>query len=347
MADNIITNSGSIRIDPSIFNAKGLSLLDERLDIQNKFKENPQGAYNAIDDLILNSGREYTGSYYPDQQLTTVDQQNMQQQEKSNLLTTQQASRGTIGSNGPNKSTLVSTLSGSDLSVFFLTEIFKQDDVSKYPDSPNLWGKDILLLELDSVMSFTYSIVREVFPVRSIGTAKPKSYTRGPVGIAGSLCFSVFTEDVLVRLRTQMQESIQKLKASLKNSTNINYQQYLDALNAAEVYMLNQLAPFNLLVMGTNELGSFSKMMLKGVRIIDENQMQGIQQPNIINKVTFSAEDIFPLMSGSYSADTMDFSKVASKDQNSPISSNPYATYNGSQLMRDILAMDSKTYKLK
>lgn len=374
-------------------------------------------------------------SYNPNEDKNVQLEQQRTQVLSGTLVGAQNTSRPSIGANGSNGTNLISTLSGSDLSVFFLTEIPNVEDVNSGIPM-YLWRKEMMLLELDSVMSFTYSIVREVFPVRSIGTSKPKSYTRGPIGIAGSMCFSVFTEDVLVRLRTQMQKSINDYRKGLQsalnsykakdntslfnkakldtidgnitklkkdqnqvaknratgdiseaeydtdysyydkqindlktqrslidsqqkyldgrntsaqstiNSLSETYAQYNAALNAGGIYMLNQLIPFNLLIMGTNEQGTFSKMMLKGVRIIDENQMQGVQQPNIVNKITFSAEDIFPLMSGSSSENTMDFTSISTKDQNTPIASNQYAIYTGSQLMKDVAAMSDRTYSL-
>lgn len=348
------------------------------------------------------------------------------------LLGTQQSFKTPLSMLGANQTNLISSISGSDLSVFFLADMPNVEDVvSGLPQ--HLWRKEMMLIELDSVMSFTYSIVREVFPVRAIGTSKPKSYTRGPIGIAGGMTFSVFAEDVLVRLRTQIKESINKIKSNLQAelkgntqgkdefrsidnkmqqiqnavtkevedriadsggddmrdimyelineayrnqeekfgvsmndletqrttlSTQIEnsrkqtaslmdtFDQLNRAMNNASLYMLNQLVPFSLLVMGTNEQGVFSKMMLKGVRIIDENQMQGVQQPNIVNKVTFAAEDMFPLMTGAYTTGTMDFTTVSSRDQNNPIDSNPYATYTGSQLLKDVISMKSDNYRL-
>lgn len=374
--------------------------------------------------------------YNPNAERQVQLEQQRQQVLSGTLVGAQNASRSSIGASGNSSSNLISTISGSDLSVFFLTDLPKIEDVNDSSIPSYLWRKEMLLLELDSVMSFTYSIVREVFPVRTVGTSKPKSYTRGPIGIAGSICFTVFAEDVLVRLRTQMQKSIKEYQSGLSQALNsykakdntslftkakidsVNkdivqlkkdqnqvaenralgdiseneyesdysyyekkisdlntqktileqqnnymetrtsesavqirnlsetYAQYNKALNIGGIYMLNQLMPFNLLIMGTNEQGVFSKMMLKGVRIIDENQMQGVQQPNIVNKVTFSAEDIFPLMSGTSSDGTMDFTSVSNKDQNSPTTSNPYAIYTGSQLMKDVAAMSDRSYSL-
>lgn len=351
-----------------------------------------------------------------------------------------------IGDSAHKNGTLQSTLSGSDLSVFFLTEIPKASDLIS--DTPSyLQGKELLLIELDSVMQLSYSIVREVFPVRSLGRSKPKGFTRGPIGIAGYLSFSIFTEDVLTRLRTQMSDSIKnfqlKTQQSLKNlqaqqnknqsttsnaqidslkkqidyvqnnltqaqalsdtynnstlftdttsitsqlvSANDNvvllqkqledlqsqlikaqsqqqsqqtnqqatsnkqsdqlseliktYNQYNQVLNSSGIYMLNQLLPFHLLVMGTNEQGVFSKMMIKNIRIIDENQMQGVQQPNIVNRVTFSAEDISPLSTGTSTTLT----GTSNTDQGN-ISANKYSIYTGSQLMKSLITMADTDY---
>lgn len=285
--------------------------------------------------------------------------------------------------------TLVDTITGADLSVFFLTELPNLTDIiSKVPQ--HLWRKELMLIEIDSTLSFSYSIMREVFPVRSIGTTKPKSFVRGPSTISGSIAFSIFTEDVLVRLRTQMQDSITDLqnKASAvitsyrKQEANVldskstatmmaqmleekgakvdgakkehpltslntlveNYKLYNQMLNAGGIFMLNQLLPFHILVMGTTERGTFSKMMIKNIRVIDENQMSGVQQPNIVNRISFVAEDIFPLMSGDVN-DRMQYASTSDKDQGS-ISGTKLGIYTGSQVMRDVSSMVGGEYRM-
>lgn len=278
-----------------------------------------------------------------------------------------------IGSDKHKTGSLQHVMSGSDLSVFLMAEVPKIEDMVS-DIKPYLWQKELLLIELDSVMSLGYSIVREVFPVRSIGRSKPKSFTRGGISIAGHLAFAIFTDDVLVRLRTQMQKGVQefanKAKAQIEEykkqstkdpnkvpdqatidsiaantkSVTEKYNLYNKILNAGNVYMLNQMLPFHLLVMGTNEHGNFSKMMIKGVRIIDENQMQGVAQPNIMNKVTFAAEDIFPMTTGG-TTNSGEFTATNEGDMNN-LSANKFSIYSGSQIMNDVAAMQSGTYRL-
>jgi hypothetical protein len=296
---------------------------------------------------------------------------------------------------------LIDTITGADLSVFFLTELPNVADIMS--GTPHhLQRKELMLMEIDSVLSATYSIMREVFPVRSVGKMKPKSFVRGPVTISGSLAFTIFTEDVLVRLRTQMQQSINELQEKAaavinayrseigknaggkttdtggalgdqiyKNEPSVveqrardasanskinkaneqytqlieNYKMYNQMLNTGGIFMLNQLLPFHILIMGTTERGIFSKLMLKNIRVIDENQMQGVQQPNIVNRISFVAEDIFPLMTGNLN-DEMSYSASADVDQNR-IGANKLGIYTGSQVMNDIASMTSGEYRLK
>jgi hypothetical protein len=107
---------------------------------------------------------------------------------------------------------------------------------------------------------------------------------------------------------------------------------YEQVLRDNSVYLLNQLGPFHLLIMGTNETGTFSKMMIKNVRVIDENQMQGVAQPNIVNRITFGAEDIIPMTSINANSN-QDSSAI--KDMAKWGGSN-MSLFSGSDVMRDI-----------
>jgi hypothetical protein len=341
---------------------------------------------------------------------------------------------------GTGSGTLVDTITGADLSVFFMIELPDMKDVIDKDLVPSMWQKKLMMIEMDSVMSLSYSIMREVYPVRAIGLNKPKSFVRGPTTISASIAFTVFTDDVLVRLRTQVQQSIKDLQTKnsqiLKNlqaeiskqntkslktkkeelkkledsyysasgstldpagslasslgltytSAYINdsllvsqiettsneikevqkdinsaktsaessaaafknlidtYSQFNSILNTGGIFMLNQLMPFHILVMGTTERGVFTKMMLKNIRVIDENQMQGVQQPNIVNRISLVAEDIFPLVSGS-STDSMDFTAVSTIDQDR-MGGTKMAIYSGSSVMKDINTMVQGQYKL-
>ena len=450
--------------------------------------------------------------YNPSSKKDSLGQKIMENELDSRLSLPTLYNGRTIGSND----SLQEVITGSDLSVFYIAEVYKIEDVLTSPQAPWIWRKDLVMMELDTVMSISYSTVREVFPVRTLGISKPKGFTRGPMTISGHITFSVFTEDVLDRLRTQMLTSIEKardksrsaiekndkiiqqglsnkesslsssidtflsnqsvleniikelgdsievtkkeldeasknltstkerksfletsitdlrnkiaeldlyilmtpipaekerlnsekqllinemdtLLENLKETTaqleidqkkydelNTKMQDLLEQTDSAtanldeirnmyseealskgadlnlgydakdsitaerllfqqnllyekilrdnSVYLLNQLGPFHLLIMGTNERGTFSKMMIKNIRVIDENQMQGVQQPNIVNRVTFGAEDIVPMTSINADSNT----DATSRNDMGKWGSSNLALFSGSDIMRDI-----------
>ena len=312
---------------------------------------------------------------------------------------------------------LEQVITSADLSVFYVAEIPLAADIIDPTVEPGSWRKEVVVLEMDAAMSISYSTIRERYPVRAMGHANPLSHTKGGRTIAGHIAFAIFVDDVLGRLRTQLDSNLDKYQQALssanaqvtKDQTNLNrplapkktqykyntnalldgtlpaginypsdsYKTFdpdnigdmatwnsltvnspkgrshfekieldakkQDAVNAynyqnsikafdtnlkaaqqrGEYYrdltnqfntqkaiyinafqgaqLLDSLPPFNLLVMGTNESGQFTKFLLKNVVIIDENQHQGVQQPNIINKVQFVAQDIVPMGKFSFS----------------------------------------------
>lgn len=192
-----------------------------------------------------------------------------------------------------------STIGGADLSVFYMAEVPVMEDVLDPTATPDTWRSEIITIELDSVLSLSYSTLREKFPVRQLGKANPAAYTYGPRSIAGHLAFAIFTEDVLMRIRGRVRNEFlragEKYKGALQDRLETLSTYYTAALELNTAQLLDSLIPFHLLVMGMNERGAFSKFIIKNVYIVDENQYQGTRHPNILNKVSYVAEDIVPM----------------------------------------------------
>lgn len=228
-------------------------------------------------------------------------------------------------SNTNNSTKLKDTIGGSDMSVFLLAEYpsLEPDELSV---PVYLRKKDFMMLELDNVMSLSYSIMREKFPVRNLGHINPSAILPGARTISGSMAFAIFTDDILTYIRGMISDRLTSINQKFEDYYNYvstyapssnSEMSYDDMLNSAikaedkyNVYkkyanlfrqsaekaqLLDSLPPFHLLVMGVNEAGTFSKLLLKNVSIIDENQYQGTQQPHIMNKITFVATDIVPM----------------------------------------------------
>ena len=202
------------------------------------------------------------------------------------------------------------SIGGADLSLYMLMEVPLVEDI----DLPEeVQRKETLTIEMDNAMSLSYSTVREKFPVRRLdGSSNAISYVKGPRTISGHIAFAVMTKDILQHIRSRVVQEINKIEANFSEYTPEStsgqkdsierYQRWLEEkyyysktfLNN-KIQLLDDLPPFHILCMGANEYGIFSKFIIKNVHIIDENQYQGTQQPNIINKVTWVAEDIIPM----------------------------------------------------
>lgn len=210
-------------------------------------------------------------------------------------------------------------LSGSDLSVFYIVELPAVEDIMAGV-APEYARKEVVMMEFDSVLSISYSTIREEFPVRSLGYANPRAITKGIRTISGHVAFNIFAEDVLSRLRGRVTLELEKKRRNVygegktvqdaisnlahnNNALNNDGELYKLTPLADENYktmLLDQLPPFHLLVMGVNEHGVMSRMLIKDVSIIDENQYQGTQQPNIVNRVSFVALDLVPMTARQY-----------------------------------------------
>jgi hypothetical protein len=69
---------------------------------------------------------------------------------------------------------------------------------------------------IGELQAITYSVTREKGPVYTMGSADPRSFSRGKRGIAGSLVFSVFDRDSFTTLK-QESEKIWTAAANIKN----------------------------------------------------------------------------------------------------------------------------------
>jgi hypothetical protein len=210
----------------------------------------------------------------------------------------------------PNKNAtteLYETIGGSDLSLFMIMEVTTASDLG-LPEA--IQKKEILTIEMENALSLSYSTIRERYPVRVLGEINPRAMTRGIRTISGHIAFGVFTKDILQYLRGRISEEVSQIEASFDSykpqsraaSADVDrrYDEWLQQKQAYsaisnKVQLLDDLPLFHILCMGTNENGIFSKFMIKNVSIIDENQYQGTQQPNIINKVNWVAQDLIPM----------------------------------------------------
>jgi hypothetical protein len=69
---------------------------------------------------------------------------------------------------------------------------------------------------IGELQAITYSVSREKAPIYTMGSAEPRSFSRGKRGIAGTMVFTVFNRDAL----------IEEFKGKLAGGENLGVQRY-------------------------------------------------------------------------------------------------------------------------
>lgn len=133
-------------------------------------------------------------------------------------------------------------------------------------------------LVLGDLQTLSYSIHREAKPVRLLGNVNPVSFVQGPRTIAGSLIFVNFEKYTFYRLQQY---------GRLVHGTSGN--------GRSPMYPLADMLPlFDIVITASNEYGSFSRMKISGVQIVDEGGTMSIEDLVTENQYTFMASAIEP-----------------------------------------------------
>ena len=195
-------------------------------------------------------------------------------------------------------------------------------DVSKYTKTYSTFGGSDIVCSFDDVVigecqAITYSITREKVAVYTLGSAEPRSFSRGKRGIAGNLVFIVFNRDSL--LSSLGDQKITKYKgndvATLVNEYDTRFlsmdkwddymtnaalenagapDEYTNALvndNATPVYA-DELLPFDITISCANEYGNRAVTVIYGVEILNEGVGFSIDSPTSERAYTFVARAV-------------------------------------------------------
>lgn len=120
------------------------------------------------------------------------------------------------------------------------------------------------------IQTVSYSIYMDKSPVRSIGNVNAKDYVVGQRTIAGSLVFSVFNKHF-------SQDIMEAINSDFKAGT---------------AYLVDELPPFDLIISAASEYGYRSRIVIYGIRLLNEGQVMSINDLFIENTYQFFATDI-------------------------------------------------------
>lgn len=168
-------------------------------------------------------------------------------------------------------------LNGQRESLFGATETYTGSDVRLLIESSEAspdgrrYAKQLL-----EATTITVSVHREVAPVRAGGYINPKGFALGKRTIAGTLIVTQFTADVLMSFLQSIMMN-DKSKDTFFNK-------------------VDQLPPFNITMIFTNEAGYASERRLLGVKFVTDGVVYSIQDMLVEQTLSWMATDFTPLV---------------------------------------------------
>ena len=172
---------------------------------------------------------------------------------------------------------------------------------------------------IGEIQAITYSLTREKVPVYTMGSAEPRSFSRGKRGIAGNLVFISFNRDAL--LEEIGTHKMSKFKANdpawlndknaaqfisiqewdhymsdLANSQSgkdgvVGYGKDLVTDDAKPKYA-DEIYPFDITITLANEYGAKANTVIYGVEILNEGIGFSIDSPTSERAYTFVARSV-------------------------------------------------------
>lgn len=180
---------------------------------------------------------------------------------------------------------------------------------------------------IGELQAITYSITREKVPVYTMGSAEPRSFSRGKRGIAGNLVFVTFNRDALLcelNDGPQIQKyqaneysrtngdtgamqftSIEEWDAHMSslasggsNSNGVTGKTPADLVDKYKARYADELLPFDITITFANEYGNMATTVLYGVELLNEGTGYSIDAPTSERAYTFvcrSVEQMRPI----------------------------------------------------
>lgn len=174
---------------------------------------------------------------------------------------------------------------------------------------------------IGELQAITYSITREKVPVYTMGSAEPRSFSRGKRGIAGNLVFVTFNRDALLEELSDGPQ-IQKYQANEYSRTNDDsgamqftsieeWDAHMsslasgssssngttgktpsDLVNKYKPRYADEILPFDITITFANEYGNMASTVLYGVELLNEGTGYSIDAPTSERAYTFVCRSV-------------------------------------------------------
>lgn len=166
---------------------------------------------------------------------------------------------------------------------------------------------------IGELQGISYSVTREKAPIYTMGSADPRSFSRGKRGIAGTLIFTVFDRSALISVfkdrnddagwffahDTDINRRPVEITDAYGQSTNpargsqVHETVFTDNVWTAAWYT-DQLPPFDVVLTAANEYGQVARMNINAVEILNEGSGMSIDDIVTEQQMTFVAREIVP-----------------------------------------------------
>ena len=174
---------------------------------------------------------------------------------------------------------------------------------------------------IGEIQAITYSLTREKVPVYTMGSAEPRSFSRGKRGIAGNLVFISFNRDALLAELGDI--TISKYKANDAAWLNDQGAAQFISIDQWDAYMSNlanpsgtsgiageigdtrnlvtdeakpryadEILPFDITISLANEYGNKAVTVIYGVEILNEGIGFSVDAPTSERAYTFVARSV-------------------------------------------------------
>ena len=153
--------------------------------------------------------------------------------------------------------------------------------LSRFAPSGSFSGSDMLVtivfpgtipLAFGEASTVTYSSMRIVNPVATLGRISVKGFTKGSRMVAGQIIFTVFKKHIVSLIRDRV--------PYLRNYDKI---------------MIDELPPFDIIINMGNEYGERGRLAIYGVTIYHDGQVMSIEDMMTEANMGYVARSIRPL----------------------------------------------------
>lgn len=168
-------------------------------------------------------------------------------------------------------------------------------------DIKGVFGNKVIA-ELQAV---SYSITREKAPIYTMGSADPRSYSRGKRGIAGTLIFIMFDRHTLLGTLggyspdggLLFQSDVDDVKPEFSTAGSFTpalagtgQESELSAVDSdqalSKTWYVDQIPPFDITLAAANEYGALAVMKIFGVELLNEGY--GVSIDDIVSEQQFT-----------------------------------------------------------